>query len=238
MAEEDLSQISVGEFENVSQLLVSSESLQFAFILMVVGIIAIVLGYGKFSNWVKSQKIYYTRPHLSRFIRRAILPFFAIALITSTNAYMQTSGVFEQDVIGGGDLSAEATFAKILNTFNILVIGYTVSHLIPIALTKREKSTLEKEDFDAWFDFRGFSDDDADLFHKMYKWVPPNVVPEEIPEEEYNKHLQTEQGREYLEQFRTTKGNPIGGYEKLIKNPFEEWKKSERAKYEKYTKIV
>ena len=169
MAEEDLSQISVGEFENVSQLLVSSESLQFAFILMVVGIIAIVLGYGKFSNWVKSQKIYYTRPHLSRFIRRAILPFFAIALITSTNAYMQTSGVFEQDVIGGGDLSAEATFAKILNTFNILVIGYTVSHLIPIALTKREKSTLEKEDFDAWFDFRGFSDDDADLFHKMYK---------------------------------------------------------------------
>ena len=236
MAEEDLSQISVGEFENVSQLLVSSESLQFAFILMVVGIIAIVLGYGKFSNWTKSQKIYYTRPHLSRFIRRAILPFFAIALITSTNAYMQTSGVFEQDVIGGGDLSAEATFAKILNTFNILVIGYTVSHLIPIALTKREKSTLEKEDFDAWFDFRGFSDDDADLFHKMYKWVPPNVVPEEIPEEEFNKHLQTEQGREYLEQFRTTKGNPIGGYEKLIKNPFEEWKKSERAKYEKYYK--
>ena len=236
MAEEDLSQISVGEFENVSQLLVSSESLQFAFILMVVGIIAIVLGYGKFSNWVKSQKIYYTRPHLSRFIRRAILPFFAIALITSTNAYMQTSGVFEQDVIGGGDLSAEATFAKILNTFNILVIGYTVSHLIPIALTKREKSTLEKEDFDAWFDFRGFSDDDEDLFHKMYKWVPPKVVPEEIPEEEFSKHLQTEEGRAYLEQFRTTKGNPIGGYEKLIKNPFEEWKKSERAKYEKYYK--
>ncbi|MBA4454532.1 MAG: mechanosensitive ion channel protein MscS, partial [Nitrosopumilaceae archaeon] len=149
MAEEDLSQISVGEFENVSQLLVSSESLQFAFILMVAGIIGIVLGYGKFSGWVKSQKIYYARPHLARFIRRAILPVFAIALITSTNAYMQTSGVFEQDVGGDGDLSAEATFAKILNTFNILVIGYTVSHLIPIALTKREKSTLEKEDFDA-----------------------------------------------------------------------------------------
>ena len=234
MAEEDLSQISVGEFENVSQLLVSSESLQFAFILMVVGIIAIVLGYGKFSNWVKSRKIYYTRPHLSRFIRRAILPFFAIALISSTNAYMQTSGAFEQDVGGDGDLSAEATFAKILNTFNILVIGYTVSHLIPIALTKREKSTLEKEDFDAWFDFRGFSDDDGDLFHKMYKWVPPKVIPEEIPEEEFNKHLQTEEGRAYLEQFRTTKGNPIGGYEKLIKKPFEEWKHSERAKYEKY----
>ncbi|MBA4460710.1 MAG: mechanosensitive ion channel family protein [Nitrosopumilaceae archaeon] len=236
MAEEDLSQISVGEFENVSQLLVSSESLQFAFILMVAGIIGIVLGYGKFSGWVKSQKIYYARPHLARFIRRAILPVFAIALITSTNAYMQTSGVFEQDVGGDGDLSAEATFAKILNTFNILVIGYTVSHLIPIALTKREKSTLEKEDFDAWFDQRGFSDDDGDLFHKLYKWVPPKMGPEEIPEEEFNKHLQSKEGLEYLEQFRTTKGNPIGGYEKLIKEPFEEWKKSERAKYEKYYK--
>ena len=223
----------VGEFENVSQLLVSSESLQFAFILMVAGIIGIVLGYGKFSGWVKSQKIYYARPHLARFIRRAILPVFAIALITSTNAYMQTSGVFEQDVGGDGDLSAEATFAKILNTFNILVIGYTVSHLIPIALTKREKSTLEKEDFDAWFDQRGFSDDDGDLFHKLYKWVPPKMGPEEIPEEEFNKHLQSKEGLEYLEQFRTTKGNPIGGYEKLIKEPFEEWKKSERAKIRK-----
>ena len=236
MGQEDLSQISVGEFENVSQLLGSSESLQFAFILMVVGIIAIVLAYSKFSGWVTSQKIYYTRPHLSRFIRRAVLPFFAIALISSTNAYMQTSDIFVQDSEIDGELTAEATFAKILNTFNILVIGYTISHLIPIALTKRDKSILEKEDFDAWFDNRGFSDDDGDLFHKMYKWLPPKVIPEEIPEEEFQKHLKTEEGLRYLEQFRTTKGNPIGGYEKLIKDPFEEWKKSERAKYEKYFK--
>ena len=37
-----------------------------------------------------------------------------------------------------------------------------------------------------------------------------------------------------LEQFHTTKGNPIGGHEKLVDDPFGEWKKSERTKYEKY----
>jgi small-conductance mechanosensitive channel len=234
--EEDISQISIGEFETLSQLLTSSESLQVAFIVMVVGIIAIVAAYSKFSGWVTSQKIYYTRPHLSRFIRRAVLPFFAIALISSTNAYIQTAGFFESDLQNVDNLSPESTFAKILNTFNILVIGYTVSHLIPIALTKRDKSILEKEDFDAWFDFRGFSDDSENLFHKLYKWIPPKISPEEIPEEEFQKHLKTKEGLDYLEQFRTTKGNPIGSYEKLVKNPYEHWKKSERKKYEKYYK--
>ena len=236
MSEHELPEISIGQFETVSQLLASSESLQIAFLTMILGIIAIVAAYSKFSGWVASRKIYYTRPHLSRFIRKAVLPFFAIALISSTNAYMQSSGLFVQDLDTGSELSAEATFGKILNTFNILVIGYTISHLIPIALTKRDKSILEKEDFDAWFDYRGFSDDDGDLFHKLYKWVPPKIIPEEIPEDEFKQHLQSKEGLEYLEKFRTTKGNPIGGYEKLVKDPFEEWKKSERRKYEKYYK--
>ncbi len=235
MAEEEISQISIGELETVSQLLASSESLQFAFIVMIVGIIAIVAAYSKFSDWVKSQKIYFTRPHLSRFIRQAVLPFFAIALISSTNAYIQTTSLFDQEKVVG-DLSPEATFAKILNSFNILVIGYTISHLIPIALTKRDKSILEKEDFDAWFDYRGFSDDDGDLFHRLYKWIPPRVPPDEIPNDEFQTHLKTQEGLQYLEQFRTTKGNPIGSYEKLVKNPFEEWKNSERIKYQKYFK--
>ncbi len=236
MTEHDISSISVGEFETVSQLLTSSDSLQFAFILMIVGMIVIAIAYSKFSSIVKSHKIYYTRPHLARFIRRAILPFFAIALITSTNAYIQTSAIFEQEISIEGESSPEATFAKILNTFNILVIGYTISHLIPIALTKRDKSILEKEDFDEWFDYRGFSDDDGDLFHKLYKWMEPKVTPDEIPEEEFQKHLKTKEGLQYLEEFRTTKGNPIGSYEKLNKDSFEEWKKSERAKYQKYYK--
>ena len=76
MAEEDLSQISVGEFETVSQLIASSESLQTAFFIMIIGIIGIVIGYRKFSSWVGSKKFYYQRPHFSRFVRRAILPFF------------------------------------------------------------------------------------------------------------------------------------------------------------------
>ena len=235
MAEDDLSQISVGEFENVSQLLASSESLQLAFFIMIIGIIAIAVGYRKFSFWVGSQKFYYKRPHFSRFLRRAILPFFAIALITVINVHIQTGNLLEDEsLIESEELSAQETFAKILNTFNILVIGYTVSHLVPIALTKREKSILEKEDFDAWFEERGFVDDNGDLFHKLYKWVPPKITPEDIDENEFKEMLKTKEGMQYLEQFRTTKGNPIGGYEKLVDNPFEKWKKSEREKYEKY----
>ena len=167
MAEEELSQISVGEFETVSQLLASSESLQLAFMIMIIGIIGIVIGYRKFSFWVGSQKFYYKRPHFSRFVRRAVLPFFAIALITAINVHIQTGVLLEEDltIVGDEDISPQEIFTKILNTFNILVIGYTVSHLIPIALTKRDKSSLEKEDFDAWFETRGFVDDDNDLFH-------------------------------------------------------------------------
>ncbi|AFS81736.1 MscS mechanosensitive ion channel [Candidatus Nitrosopumilus koreensis AR1] len=236
MAEEDISQISVGEFETVSQLLASSESLQLAFIIMIVGIIGIAIGYRKFSSWVSSQKFYYQRPHVSRFLRRAVLPFFAIALITTINIYTQTGILLEEDfnAVKDGEMAPQKIFAKILNTFNILVIGYTVSHLIPIALTKRDKSILEREDFDAWFEMRGFVDDNGDLFHKLYKWVPPKITPEDIEEDEFKELLKSKEGMQKLEQFRTTKGNPIGGYEKLVEDPFEDWKKSERAKYEKY----
>jgi len=235
MAEGDLTQISAGEFETVSQLLASNESLQIAFSIMILGIIGIAIGYKKFSSWVASQKFYYQRPHFSRFVRKAVLPFFAIALITAINVHIQTGLLFGEDlsIIGDESISPVETFAKLLNTFNILVIGYTISQLIPIALTKREKSTLEKEDFDAWYEMRGFVDDE-NLFHKLYKWVPPNVAPEEIEDEKFKEMLKTKEGMLELEQFRTTKGNPIGGHEKLVDKPYEEWKKSERSKYKKY----
>ena len=156
MSEGDISQISVGEFETVSQLLASSESLQLAFIIMIVGILAIAAAYRKFSSLIKSKKIFYTRPHLSKFVQNAVLPFFAIALISSTNAYIQTSELFENDSNSlTMELTPEETFAKILNTFNILVVGYTISHLIPIMLTKRDKSILEKqEEFELINDWR------------------------------------------------------------------------------------
>ncbi|QMU54109.1 MAG: mechanosensitive ion channel [Nitrosopumilus sp.] len=236
MAEEDLSQISVGEFETVSQLIASSESLQIAFSIMIIGIIGIIIGYRKFSFWVGSQKFYYKRPHASRFLRKAVLPVFAIVFITVMNAHIQSGILLGDDlaIVGYEEMSPQEIFAKILNTFNILVIGYTISHLIPISLNKREKSELEQEDFDAWCEMRGFIDDDNDLFHKVYTWVPPKIIPEDIGEKKFQNMLKTKEGMLELEQFRTMKGNPIGGYEKLVDNPFEEWKKSERLKYKKY----
>ncbi|MBC8516190.1 MAG: mechanosensitive ion channel [Nitrosopumilus sp.] len=236
MAEEDLSQIPVGEFETVSQLLASNESLQIAFSIMIIGIIVIALGYRQLSHWVGSQKFYYQKPHLARFVRRAILPFFAIALITAINVHIQTGLLFGEDlsIVGNEEISPAETFAKILNTFNILVIGYTISHLVPIALNKHDKTELEKVDFDAWFDMRGFIDDPDDLFHKLYTWVPPKITPQDMEEKEFKELLKTKEGMLQLEQFRTKNGNPIGGYEKLVDKPFQDWKKSERTKYEKY----
>ena len=63
MSEGDISQISVGEFETVSQLLASSESLQLAFIIMIVGIILIAAAYRTFSSMIKSKK-YFTLDHI------------------------------------------------------------------------------------------------------------------------------------------------------------------------------
>ena len=97
-----------------------------------------------------------------------------------------------------------------------------------------QKTEFEKVDFDAWFEMRGFVDDKEKFLNKLYKWVPPKVIPEDIEEEEFKEMLKTEEGMLDLERFRTSKGNPIGGYENLVDKPFEEWKKSERSKYEKY----
>ena len=229
----------VGQFETVTQLLASSPSLQIAFTVLVVGIIGIVIAYRGLSHWTKSQKFSYTRPHVSRFVRVAILPLFAIALISSTNAYIQTFELFNDtaeitNALSSEALTANETFAKILNTLDILVIGYTIAHLIPIIITKREKSKLERDDFDAWVSTRGYPDDEGDYFHKLFKWIPPQSTPEDMTDEEFKTYMSTEEGKKYLEGFRTTKGNAVGSYQELVKDPFEEWKKNERTKYEKY----
>ena len=236
--EEELSQITAGELQAVPQLLASSEALQVAFVILAVGIISIVIVYRKFSSWVRSQRFYYERPHISRFLRSVMLPFLAIALITAVNVYVQagilTEGGAAAESTAAGALTAGDAFAKILNTFNILVIGYAVSHLIPIILTKHERSLQERGDFEQWFDVRGFVDDKDGLFHRLYKWIPPKDAPEDMDQDEYEAMLKTEEGVKRLEQFRTVQGNPIGGYEKRVKNPFEDWKRSERAKYSRY----
>ena len=232
---EELSEFSAGQFETVSQLITSSVSLQMALAVLVVGLIIIVTVYRKFSSWIQTQKFSYTRPHISRFVRTAMLAFFAIGLVSSVNAYIQAFELFDEQAITLTDeLSPSQTFAKILNTINILVIGYTISHLIPIALNKREKTILEREDFESWKELKGFKDDDGDLFHKIFKWVPPKILPEDLTKEEFEKNLQTKEGLNFLENYRTSKNVALGSYEKLVTDPFEEWKKAERKKYEKY----
>ena len=229
-----------GQFEAISQLLATHPALQVAVGILVVGVVGIVLAYRRLARWSLSKKFSYTRPHVSRFVRVAVLPFFAIALISSINAYAQTFELFGHGPGQAGaageaaGLAASETFAKMLNTMNILVIGYTVAHLVPIVVTKREKSVLEKEDFEEWLGARGFPDDEGNLFHTMYRWVPPRHAPEEIDEADFGRRLGTEEGRRSLEAFRTAKGNPIGSYEQLVDDPFEAWKKAERAKYAKY----
>ena len=254
MAEDEIIDVVAGqasEFQSVTELIASSEALQIAFTILVIGIIGITLVYRVFSKWVLSQKFSYVRPHLSRFVRVGVLPFFAIILITSMNAYIQSFDLFDNIIIpelqdnssdisenlvvsNSNNLSSAGTFAKILNTINILVIGYSIAHLIPIIISKREKSNLEKEDFESWKDMRGFLDDKNDLFHRCFQWVPPKNTPEDISDEEFLKNIKTENGRKFLEEFRTTKGLPIGSYQQLVKNPFEEWKQSEREKYHDY----
>jgi len=232
---EELSEFSAGQFETVSQLIASSVSLQMALAVLVIGLIIIVTVYRKFSSWIQTQKFSYTRPHISRFVRTAMLAFFAIGLVSSVNAYIQAFELFdEQDITLTDELSPSQTFAKILNTINILVIGYTISHLIPIALNKREKTILEREDFESWKELKGFKDDNGDLFHKIFKWVPPKILPEDLTKEEFEKNLQTKEGLNFLENYRTSKDVALGSYEKLVTDPFEEWKKAERKKYEQY----
>ena len=149
--EEEITEISVGQFDTVSQLIASSLSLQLAVAGLIIGIIIIAIVYTKFSRWVKSQKMNHTKPHVSRFARKIILPFLAIALISSVNTYIQVFELFDEEINQiaiDGELAPSEVFAKMLNTMNILVIGYTISQLVPIALTKRESSNSERADFE------------------------------------------------------------------------------------------
>ncbi len=231
MVEEGVTEISVGEFETIPQLLASSESLQIAFVLLIIGLVVIGIVYRKFSHWVFSQKFNYTRPHFSRFVRKAVLPFFAIVLVSSINVYIQTTELFDTEIEDG--LGAAEKFAKILNSINILVIGWTISHLVPIALAKRDKSFLEREDYGQWYNKRGFTDDDG-LFYKCFKWSPPQTTPNDMKDDEFQNYIQTEDGLKFLEKYRTSTGLSVGSYDKLVDEPFVEWKKSERVKYKKY----
>ena len=70
MAEDEIIGVIVeeaGEFQSISQLGTSDQSVQIAFAVLVIGIIGIAVVYRFFSNWVNTQEFNYTKPHLSRF---------------------------------------------------------------------------------------------------------------------------------------------------------------------------
>jgi potassium-dependent mechanosensitive channel len=236
--EEQIATQSAGQVGTLLQLLASSNSLQTVVAILIVGLVAIAAVYKRFWNWSRKQKISYSRPLLAEFIRRATLPFLALALITSINFYVQVFELFDNPIEMLESLEHELTpaetLAKILNSMNILVIVFTVGHIITLILEKYEKIKQEKEDFKAWREMGGFKDDVDDLFHKCYRWVPPRTPPEDIEQEKFDELLKTAEGLSYLEKFITTTGSRIGSYEKLVKDPFALWKKSEQQKYEKY----
>ena len=231
---EEISEFSAGEFGTAAQLLASSTDLQALMALLGIGLVILGLAYRSFGKWVDRKKFSYTRPHVSKFARTAMLAFFAIGLVTSVNLYIQIGGTATLTVAYEHNEEAVQQFEKIINTINILVIGYTISHLIPIALGKGEKTKLEAEDFEKWKEMKGFTDDEDGLFYKIFKWIPPKTHPEDMTKEDFEKNLQTKEGINFLENYRTSKGVTIGSYEKLVKDPFEEWQQAERRKYEKY----
>ena len=71
--------------------------MQLAVIGLIIGIIIISVVYRKFSFWVKTQKFNHVRPHVARFARKIILPFLAIALISSVNMYIQVFELFDEE---------------------------------------------------------------------------------------------------------------------------------------------
>ena len=87
---EELSEFSAGEFQTVSELLASSSDLQYLMCILIGGLIAIAVGYHSFGKWMYGKEFSYTRPHVSRFARTAMLAFFAIGLVTSINAVSYT----------------------------------------------------------------------------------------------------------------------------------------------------
>ena len=241
MAEETNDTLELGQFERVSELLSSSYEMQMAFISLVIGLAVLFIVYKKFSSWIGSKKIGYTRPHLSRFVKTVLLPVFAIILVSSISAYVQffvlasdSSLADDADLTKKINDDSKKIFAKILATINIFVVGFTVSRLIPIILNKRAKSKLEQEDFDSWMDVRGFEDDQNGFFHKLFEWIPPKKTPKKMDEQDFQKMLETKDGRNTLEQYRTSKGQSIGTFKPMMEKPFEEWKESEREKYRKY----
>lgn len=223
----------------LNQVLMTDVILQMSLVFLVAGFITILLINRRISKWIETKKISYTQPFATEFVKKTLLSLFAIALFVSADVYIQVFELFDTQVaIDAANayetLTPRETFAKILDTIVILVIGHTVVHLIPIFIAKRESNKIEKQDYKEWVKRKGFADDKDDLFHQLFKWNPPKHKPAEIPQDEYIEKMKTPEGIRSLENRYTSKGMPIGNYIQIKSNAFEEWQKSENEKYEKY----
>ena len=227
------------KFIPLNELLMQDSILQITLGVLVVGIIAIFLANRKISGWVDKKEISYTRPYTTEFIKKIVLSLFAVSLIVSVSVYIQVFELFDtQAAIDAANanekLTPRETFAKILDTLVILVIGYTVGQLIPIILSNNEAKKMQKRDYQEWIHQRGFSDDKQDLFHQLFEWIPPKHGPLEMSEETFQEKIKILEGRKFLETYYTSKGVPIGSFKQIKSNAFEMWKKSEQVKYKKY----
>lgn len=236
---DDISAVTGSQLLPLKGLLLSDVTLQISLVVLIIGIIGIFLVNRKISSMLKTRKFYYTRPFATEFIKKIIFSLFAVALIISISAYIQVFELFDSQIAidaanATEEMTPRETFAKILNTFVVLVVGYTIAHLIPLLLSMSEARSLEKHDFQEWIHMRGFSDDKDNLFHQLFEWYPPKHGPSEMSEEEFQEKLKTTEGKTFLENYYTSKGIPIGSFKQKKSKTFEKWKKSESNKYSKY----
>ena len=136
---DEIADIAGSKIKPLGDLLMHDITLQISLVILVAGILAIVLLNRKVSFWIDRKKISYTRPYAAEFVKKIMLSLFALILIVSVSAYIQVFELFDSQVAideanADAELTPRETFAKILDTFVIFIVGYTIAHLIPIIL--------------------------------------------------------------------------------------------------------
>jgi hypothetical protein len=146
---EEITQIANSKLIPLNQVLMTDFTLQFSLAILIVGFIAIFWINRGVASWIEKKKISCTRPFATEFVKKVFLSLFAIALFVSIDAYIQIFELFDtQMAIDAANayetLTPRETFAKILDTIVILIIGYTIVNLIPIILSINEAKKIEK----------------------------------------------------------------------------------------------
>lgn len=224
-----MAEVTMQDFIVLLDLIQTSPMLQTALTILGTSMATLMIMSRRISYWITTRSFYYKRPHVARFVSQVALPLLGIVQVTIMNSQIQTGFLW-----GADEAVVDNLLILLLNSFNILVVGYAAAHLAPIVMSNLEGRRMEKADFAIWFERRGFIDDHDDLFGRLYKWIPPPHPPKDIDSNLFESLLKTEEGRLYLERYNTSDGNPVGSYVKQHKHPFREWQKSERQKYVKY----